>query len=51
MIDTLKTSVIVITGAAGSQALHWTEWVTPLFSALAAVATLVYMIMKIYKER
>ena len=51
MLDTLKTATIGITGSAGSQALHWTEWVTPFFSSLAAIATLVYMLIKIYKER
>ena len=46
MADTLKTSII---GLAGSS-VHWTYWVPPLFSACAAVATLVYMLIKIYKE-
>lgn len=50
MIDTLKTSTIGITGSVGSQALHWTEFVPPIFSALAALATLVFMLIKIYKE-
>ena len=46
MIDTLKTATV---GLAGSS-LHWTQWVPPMFSALAAIATLVYMCLKIYKE-
>ena len=46
MLDTLKTAGV---GLAGS-ALHWTYWIPPLFSALAASATLVYMIIKIFKE-
>ena len=50
MLDTLKTSTIGITGAVGSQALHWTEIVPPIFSGLAALATLVFMLIKIYKE-
>lgn len=50
MIDTLKTSTIGIAGSVGSQALHWTEWVPPIFSALAALSTLVFMLIKIYKE-
>lgn len=46
MADTLKTAVVGISGSA----IHWTQWVPPLFSALAALATLVYMLIKIYKE-
>ena len=46
MIDTLKTAAV---GLAGSS-LHWTQWVPPMFSALAAIATLIYMCLKIYKE-
>ena len=46
MLDTLKTSAVGITGSS----LCWTEWVPPFFSALAALATLVYMIIKIVKE-
>lgn len=46
MTDTLKTAVIGVTGSS----LHWTEWIPPLFSALAACATLIYMILKIIKE-
>ena len=45
-VDTLKTATV---GLAGS-ALHWTHWIPPLFSALAAFATLVYMMIKIFKE-
>ena len=47
MLDTLKTSAVGITGSS----LCWTEWVPPLFSALAAFATLIYMIIKIVKEK
>jgi|TARA_Y100001973_G_scaffold46717_1_gene69604 CHASE2 domain-containing sensor protein len=46
MIDTLKTAGV---GLAGSS-IAWTQWVPPLFSALAACATLAYMMIKIYKE-
>jgi len=46
MLDTLRTAGI---GLAGS-ALHWTQYVPPIFSALAALATLVYMLIKISKE-
>tara|TARA_Y100001938_G_scaffold149258_1_gene235464 strand:+ start:117 stop:263 length:147 start_codon:yes stop_codon:yes gene_type:complete len=46
MLDTLKTAGV---GLAGS-ALHWTEYVPPIFSALAALATLIYMLIKINKE-
>ena len=46
MADTLNTAVVGISGSA----IHWTQWVPPLFSALAALATLVYMLIKIYKE-
>jgi len=47
MFDTLKTSAVGITGSS----LSWTEWAPPLFSALAAIATLIYMIIKIVKEK
>ena len=50
MIDTLRTSAIGLTGSATAQVMHWTEWVPPIFSAAAAFATLVYMIIKIVKE-
>jgi len=46
MIDTLKTAAVGITGSS----LHWTEYVPPIMSALAALATLVYMLIKINKE-
>jgi hypothetical protein len=46
MIDTLRTAAVGITGSA----LHWTQYVPPIFSALAALATLVYMLIKISKE-
>ena len=50
MIDTLKTSALGVTGSTTAQMLHWTEWVPPIFSAAAAFATLVFMLIKIYKE-
>jgi hypothetical protein len=46
MEDTLKTAAI---GMGGSM-ISWLEWAPPLFSALGAIATLVYMLIKIYKE-
>jgi len=46
MIDTLKTASV---GMAGST-LGWIEWFPPFVSALGAIATLVYMLIKIYKE-
>ena len=46
MEDTLKT---VSVGVGGSLA-SWLEIAPPFFSALAAIATLVYMAIKIYKE-
>ena len=46
MMDTLRTAGI---GLAGS-ALHWTQYVPPIMSALAALATLIYMLIKINKE-
>ena len=46
MIDTLKTAGIGIAGSA----LHWTEYTPPIMSALAALATLIYMLIKINKE-
>ena len=45
-MDTLRTAGI---GLAGS-ALHWTQYVPPIMSALAALATLIYMLIKINKE-
>ncbi len=50
MIDTLRTSTIGIAGSTSAHVMHWTEWVPPIFSAAAAFATLVYMLIKIYKE-
>ena len=44
--DTLRTSVIGV----GGSLFGWIEWAPPLFSALAAIATLIYMVIKIYKE-
>ena len=46
MEDTLKTVSI---GVGGSM-LSWMEWAPPLFSALGAIATFAYMVIKIYKE-
>jgi hypothetical protein len=46
MGDTLRTASV---GIAGST-LGWIEWFPPLMSALGAIATLIYMIIKIYKE-
>ena len=46
MLDTLKTAGI---GLAGSS-LQWTQYVPPIMSALAALATLIYMCIKIFKE-
>jgi len=46
MLDTLRTAGVGIAGSA----LHWTEYVPPIMSALAALATLVYMLIKINKE-
>ena len=46
MEDTLKTATVGISGSMVS----WMEVLPPLFSALGALATLVYMIIKIYKE-
>ena len=46
MEDTLKTAAV---GGVGST-FSWLEWAPPFFSAIAAIATLVYMLIKIYKE-
>tara|TARA_Y100000401_G_scaffold109721_1_gene106222 strand:+ start:910 stop:1059 length:150 start_codon:yes stop_codon:yes gene_type:complete len=46
MIDSLKTGIVGVTGST----VYWWEWVPPLFSAMAAGATLLYMLIKIYKE-
>lgn len=46
MIDSLRTASLGVTGSS----LYWIEWVPPLFSSLAAFATLVYMLIKIWRE-
>ena len=46
MEDTLKTAAVGVVGST----LSWLEWAPPFFSALAAVTTLIYMLIKIYKE-
>ena len=46
MEDTLKT---VTVGIGGSMAT-WLEILPPLFSAIGAIATVVYMCIKIWKE-
>ena len=46
MEDTLKTAAVGVVGSTFS----WLEWAPPFFSAMAAIATLVYMLIKIYKE-
>jgi len=46
MNDTLKTAMVGISGST----LSWTEWFPPFVSALGAIATLIYMLIKIYKE-
>ena len=46
MGDTLKTAAVGI----GGSTITWLEWFPPLMSALGAIATLIYMIIKIYKE-
>tara|TARA_R100001443_G_scaffold111732_1_gene124769 strand:+ start:2516 stop:2662 length:147 start_codon:yes stop_codon:yes gene_type:complete len=46
MLDTLKTAGVGIAGSA----LHWTEYIPPIMSALAGLATLIYMLIKINKE-
>lgn len=46
MEDTLKTTTIGATGAL----MGWLEIAGPLISVLGAFATLIYMIIKIYKE-
>ena len=50
MIDTLKTSAVGVMGSTTAQMKHRTEWDPPGFSSAAAFATLVYMLIKIYKE-
>ena len=44
--DTLKTVSVGVSGSLAS----WLEIAPPFFSAMAAIATLVYMAIKIYKE-
>ena len=46
MEDTLKT---VSVGIGGSMAT-WMEILPPFFSALGAIATVIYMTIKIWKE-
>ena len=46
MIDSLRTASVGVTGSS----LYWIDWVPPLFSSLAALATLVYMLIKIWRE-
>ena len=46
MLDTLKTSVVGVSGTMVS----WMEIIPPVLSALTAIATLVYMILKIKNE-
>jgi hypothetical protein len=46
MIDSLKTASVGVTGSS----LYWIEWVPPLISSMAAFATLVYMLIKIWRE-
>ena len=46
MIDTLKTSVVGISGTM----VTWMQLIPPILSALTAIATLVYMILKIRNE-
>jgi len=46
MEDTLKT----VTVGMGGSLTSWLEIAPPFFSALAAIATLIYMAIKIYKE-
>jgi hypothetical protein len=46
MEDTLKTAALGVVGST----LRWREGAPPFVSAMAAIATLVYMLIKIYKE-
>ena len=46
MEDTLKTATVGISGSM----VAWMEVLPPLFSALGAIATVVYMVIKIWKE-
>ena len=46
MVDSLKTASVGIVGST----VYWVTWVPPLFSALAALATFLYMCLKIWGE-
>jgi hypothetical protein len=46
MEDTLKTAAIGV----GGSLFGWLEIAGPVISAFGALATLIYMIIKIYKE-
>jgi len=46
MTDTLKTAAVGL----GGSTITWLEWFPPLMSAFGAIATLTYMLIKIYKE-
>jgi hypothetical protein len=46
MADTLKTATIGVTGSV----VGWLEIAGPIISTLGALVTLVYMIIKTYKE-
>ena len=46
MIDSLKTATVGLTGSS----LCWLEWLPPLVGLLGGLLTVVYMILKIYKE-
>ena len=46
MEDTLRTATIGTTGAI----IGWLEVAGPIISVMGALATLVYMLIKIYKE-
>ena len=53
LTGSLTETATLTVGADGgitASALHWTEYVPPIMSALAALATLVYMLIKINKE-
>lgn len=46
MLDSLKTASVGVTGSS----LYWITWVPPLISSMAAFATLIYMLIKIWRE-
>lgn len=46
MEDTLKTASVGVTGAL----VGWLGVAGPIISTLGALATLIYMVIKIYKE-